>query len=258
MGRLVQHYDEIVSRYLAGESATEIGKTFGTSYRCIWKVLKKRGVSLRPRARFFPTEEHELCVVEKYESGLSLTQVAKEHGCHFATVRHVLLKHGIQPRRRGAMSHQFSADERREIIEAYKGGQSQDSIGKRMGCSQTLVSRVLRREGISTNRCGSNSPLWKGGMFQGPGGRVFIFVPDDSPYVSMRNQSGYVAEHRLVIARSLGRPLSPTETVHHVNGDILDNRIENLELRQGRHGRGAAFQCADCGSKNIRPVNLKR
>jgi hypothetical protein len=37
-------------------------------------------------------------------------------------------------------------------------------------------------------------------------------------------------EHRLVMAEVLGRPLAADETVHHRNGDRLDNDPSNLEL----------------------------
>ncbi len=39
-----------------------------------------------------------------------------------------------------------------------------------------------------------------------------------------------VGVHRLVMERQLGRSLLPKETVHHINGDRGDNRLENLEL----------------------------
>jgi hypothetical protein len=52
-------------------------------------------------------------------------------------------------------------------------------------------------------------------------------------------RKGYtILEHRYVMERMLGRPMTREETVHHKNGQRTDNRPENLDLRSSRHGPG--------------------
>ncbi len=76
-------------------------------------------------------------------------------------------------------------------------------------------------------------------------------------YVQVKVAKGeWPLEHRYVVAQSLGRNLERHETVHHINGDRTDNRLENLQLRQGRHGKGVQMKCCDCGSSNVREVPL--
>lgn len=80
-------------------------------------------------------------------------------------------------------------------------------------------------------------------------GYVMLRKPDHP----MAQKSGYVMEHRLVMAEYLGRLLGANEVVHHRNGVKTDNRIENLELlSKSEHDRlpkppPRPFGCPHCG-----------
>lgn len=92
-------------------------------------------------------------------------------------------------------------------------------------------------------------------------GYVTVLMDPQDPLVDMgmKKSTGavYVLEHRLVVARLLGRPLRADETVHHLDGNKVNNAPENLQLRQGGHGKGVVFRCGCCGSLDIRPQPLE-
>lgn len=56
------------------------------------------------------------------------------------------------------------------------------------------------------------------------------YVKEYNPFHRRGDRRGLVLQHRLVMERHLDRIMSPDEIVHHINGDKMDNRLENLEL----------------------------
>ncbi len=54
------------------------------------------------------------------------------------------------------------------------------------------------------------------------------YIAERNPTHPMADASGYVMQHRRIVADQIGRNLESWEVVHHKNGIKDDNRIDNL------------------------------
>lgn len=94
---------------------------------------------------------------------------------------------------------------------------------------RTRSCGCIGRETLSRQSAAAVGPLnpnWKGG-----------FVNTDG-YMVVSVGGRKRMQHRLVMEEIIGRALLSSETVHHRNGNRLDNRHENLELWTSRHCGG--------------------
>ena len=80
---------------------------------------------------------------------------------------------------------------------------------------------------------GEGNPAWKGGVtiFKKKGNYKDVrYIRCPTEFLPMARKDGYVMEHRLIVAKVLGRCLERAEAVHHMNHNPVDNREENLAL----------------------------
>lgn len=68
---------------------------------------------------------------------------------------------------------------------------------------------------------------WKGGRLKYGSDRYIYVFNKQHPFAT---KSGYVAEHRLIMEKSIGSYLKPKERVHHKDGNKTNNKIDNLKL----------------------------
>jgi hypothetical protein len=243
---------EMARRHRNGETSDAMSKDYGCGSQTITRVLKQHGhwdESLRYKTRLASQLQE---IAERYRAGESMKSLGRAYGCSAPNIHFILKKQGVETRPRGrAAMPQETLDwirEQRELGVTYR------SIADTLGITQNRVMWICRNMGLplDPHKSGSEHHAWKGGRRVDDSGYVQVLIPPDDPMYCMATGLGYVPEHRLVMARKIGRPLTRYETVHHKNSkDKTNNDPSNLQLRWGNHGKGHAMRCLDCGSDNL-------
>lgn len=251
---------QVVVWYEGGDSLRTISRRLGCDLELITRTLEAEGIKRRPHGtdiRAF-TDEQAAKVAQEYQAGAILTDLAAKYGTTHVTIRNYLVRQGVKLRPSGVSV--FWTDERKaEAARRYLAGESQQEIADSWGVAQAQVSTMIRSLGVGTRKpqWHRGNPNWKGGRHIDGHGYVQVKPTEEDRALVPMMSTGYVLEHRLVMARHLGRPLLKTETVHHINGNKQDNDPDNLQLRQGRHGKGVVLACMDCGSHRVEAAPLK-
>lgn len=104
---------------------------------------------------------------------------------------------------------------------------TQKKAAEILGVSLNFVERYCKKEGIKTQRTGPRNgdqhTGWKGGVKYLKGYRYVHTHTHPN-----RTHDNYIAEHRLVMEKKLGRYLERKEVVHHIDGNPLNNEPDNL------------------------------
>ncbi len=125
----------------------------------------------------------------------------------------------------------FDSNKVNQIYELFESGLMIGEIVTKLGTNRETVRKYLsmrytpeqKRQIVLKNfrqPKGQASPNWRGGREVTSAGYIRLWI----------SKTERVLEHRKVMEDHLGRKLTKSEVVHHINGNNADNRLENLEL----------------------------
>jgi hypothetical protein len=176
--------------------------------------------------------------------GAPAPEIAAATGAAAGSIVAYLRKHGIErktDRSRWAEKPSACRSHHDTVKSMAEAGATLDAIGEAVGTTKNRVRQYLTRHGIERpdwrNPPPDSHPMarrtegelnsqWNGGRSIDKDGYVLLWMPGHPE----ANRHGQVREHRIVMAKTLGRPLLPGEVVDHRNGLTGDNRPENLRL----------------------------
>jgi hypothetical protein len=215
-------WDAVRKHYMDGRTVRECCERFGISARAWQLAVKADLLPPPPERRLLPSEKRRL-IDGMFREGYSQAMIAAELGMSKATISYHARRFGLPVRDDFARRYDWA-----EVQRAHDAGASLSECARRFGfCKASWTQAVARGDVVPRPR---RLPLRE----------LFVRGKKRSRFhLKARLMEAGLKENRCErcgIREWRGKPLNMQ--LHHVNGDGLDNRLENLELL-----------CANCHSQ---------
>lgn len=246
-GRYELPVDQIRIRVMSGDLLVDIAKDLGVSERTIWVRCKENGIKIP--AKIKPVREPKNTVASQEsdaaneilrlrDNGFSVHEITLKTGRSLGSVYRVLQKSPLHRHARCTTYISRSRFDEKAAAALYSSGLSLHAVSGRLNCPVHWVRAAIFQAGImrkpldSFNGGRPHNKKHEKGKMNANGYRI-VWINKSDPMWPMTHggkRPGYIGEHRLVMARHLGRCLKPWEIVHHKDHVRSHNWIENLEL----------------------------
>lgn len=190
-------------------------------------------------------------IIDMYNNGMSGIEIANSLNTKSQYVYRFMIFHNIKRRTKAdALKNAYKKNIRLPITTRrttnnklikkddilkyyYKQNLKKSEVAKKLDIAGCYLDVLFKKFNIKKkSREYKNNPHWQGGViFDGKRKLIYCKEHPNPDFLGR-----YVYEYRLIIEKNLGRLLKKKEIVHHINNDVTDNRIENLEvMSQGEH-----------------------
>ena len=154
---LDNNYDEIKELYLSGFSSNKIAALYNVDKASIVKILKSLGVKIRSN-KLNINHQELLELINDYQSGYSLRELAKRYDCSPSELKEYLIKKGVNLRIKYNILNDENTQE--SLINDYLDGVLKLSeIQAKYHCSYNTFTKILSLHGIDKKGKGNHFKL---------------------------------------------------------------------------------------------------
>jgi len=141
---------EVCTRYLAGESARELGKAYAVSPATVFNILQRNNAKTRINHEVNGglTDEQAVAVCTHYQAGVNTYELARVYSVNDKTISKILKLNNVKIRSKKEAKGGLTDEQETAVCTRYQAGVNTYELGKIYAVSPQTISIILKRNNV--------------------------------------------------------------------------------------------------------------